>query len=185
MSAFESIATLYQQSVFALAAYVDWSAGAPSPVSQLRQAGLSEEQANKFLADYTIVPNGYYTDASGFSSTLFQDAAGNKFLAIRGTEPTSGADLGADAFLAFTGDAKIQLPGLTNALLQFGLLSQDVSGNVSVTPDGQNVTLTGHSLGGHLATIATLKYPGLGGHTRRNIRGQSQNVISSTHCAVN
>ena len=60
--------------------------GAPSNYAKLLIAGgMSEVQAIAFANQYTVVDQ--YTDPlSGFSGTLFQDASGKKYLAMRGTE---------------------------------------------------------------------------------------------------
>ena len=54
----------------------------------LERGGMSAEQAKAFANQYTVVDQ--FTDGgifgSGFSGTLFQDASGKKYLAIRGTE---------------------------------------------------------------------------------------------------
>ena len=65
-----------------------------SAVNALKDPDTSEftqKQAEIFASGYTVLSQR--TDVSGFSATLFQDASGKKFLAIRGTQITDIGDL--------------------------------------------------------------------------------------------
>lgn len=66
--------------------------GNPSAYAkELIKSGMSDTQAIAFANKYKVVDQ--YTDPeSGFSGTVFQDTSGKIYMAIRGTEPTSGSD---------------------------------------------------------------------------------------------
>lgn len=70
----------------------------------LEAAGMSVAQATDFASTYTMVKqsDGLW-GLTGFSATLFQNAQGQKYLSIRGTNPdlTIDPDLWADATIAF------------------------------------------------------------------------------------
>ena len=87
----------YEQSVLALAAYSNLSAGISEDkyTDALEDGGdgMSAAQAAAFADRYTVVDQ--YTDpASGFSATVFEDAQGKRTLAIRGTQVSEG--MGSD-----------------------------------------------------------------------------------------
>jgi pimeloyl-ACP methyl ester carboxylesterase len=111
---------------------------------------MSTSQAEQFAATYTVAAQ--YTDpVSGVSATVFADAAGNRYLAIRGTEPT-GSDLTADGLLAFG------LPSNLNP--QFTALKEQLDKWLKdpVVLKDQSFTVTGHSLGGYLAAAVAQSY---------------------------
>lgn len=72
----------FQQAELALAAYaINLTAGVPRK-GALTDAGMSDAQATQFAATYTVVAQ--YSDATGVSATVFADATGHTYLAIRG-----------------------------------------------------------------------------------------------------
>jgi len=80
--------------------------GSPGATSNYAKAlitgGMSEAQAIAFADKYTV-DNQIPDTGSGFSGTIFKDASGQKYMAIRGTEGlnpldwmTNVADIGSD-----------------------------------------------------------------------------------------
>ncbi len=155
----------FQQSELAFAAYGLLFAGISDDkyIDNLREAGMSEEQATSFAATYSVVTQ--YTDASGVSATVFKDSQGKRYLATRGTE--SLGDFNADYILAmgfpsYLNPQFIQLRTKVDQWLVNGTLSA-------------GFTAAGHSLGGYLAVaigtwfsaesgeVYTFNAPGLGG----------------------
>lgn len=158
-----------QQAELALAAYANLIAGSdPSPKS-LTDAGLSDSQADKFIARYTVVDQYNVTNgtAAGLSATVFEDKATHlRYLAVRGTD--DGYDYLTDVIdVAILGGAKYQG--------QYQVLKAKVSAWQAdgILPDGirlgqQQYTVTGHSLGGFLATALTADSPQTIGYTYLN-----------------
>src|SRR5687768_10217766 len=81
----------------AFAAYATLTPGAPDEAALVNPAGMSQSQASQFAADWKVVDQ--HNDRTGLSVTVFEDQAGERYLAIRGTEPSPG-DLTADLLLA-------------------------------------------------------------------------------------
>lgn len=80
------ISDFVTQAELALAAYASLNIGAPN-TTLLEEAGMAVDQAALFAATYSVAAQ--YTDpATGLSATVFADATGNTYLAIRGTEIT-------------------------------------------------------------------------------------------------
>lgn len=121
----------YEQSVLALAAYSNLSAGISEDkyTDALEDGGdgMSAAQAAAFADRYTVVDQ--YTDpASGFSATVFEDALGKRTLAIRGTQVSEGMDLIADIDLMLSGAASRQIVALYNYVQRLqGTINQDVA----------------------------------------------------------
>jgi len=73
----------------------------------LTDEGFSTTQADAFILKYRVVTQ--HTDATGLSATVFaNDATGETFLAIRGTQITDPADLFAGLSLAIFGSTLLQ-----------------------------------------------------------------------------
>lgn len=137
------------QAEFSLAAYANLSTGVPKQ-DELIKAGMSADQAAQFAATYSVVAQ-YSDSATGLSATVFADAAGNRYLAIRGTQP-SLSDLTADYLLASG------IPASLNP--QFSALKAEMDiwlADPNVL-QGKSFTVTGHSLGGYLAAAVAQEY---------------------------
>jgi len=112
---------------------------------------MALKQAQHFASTYTVVDQ-YNNPSIGLSATVFADAYGNKHLAIRGTEPASPTDLLTGAIDIYAlGSTLIQPQHLD---LQWKVQQWLDSGDLS-----SSFTVTGHSLGGFLATAITADYP--------------------------
>gem|GEM_PF-2740794 len=86
-------------------------------------------------------------EASGFSSTIYFDANGSAIVAFRGTEPTDLGDIKTDIY---------QHVGLRAAQYEYLYRNIDVIVSRLSSAIGPNISFTGHSLGGGLATLAGL-----------------------------
>ncbi len=176
---------LNTQGLLAMAAYADLSVGVKLP-DALEDIGMTHDQAVDFSALWSVVDQ--YTDASGVSATVFQEnATGERYLAIRGTE--SPGDFNADYILA------LGFPSYVNP--QFIQLQAKVETWISNGILANGFTVTGHSLGGYLAVaigtwfgvesseVYTYNAPGLGGLTGnildafRSAFGFSDNTLIS------
>src|SRR6266536_945188 len=144
------------------AAYADLSAGSIDTRS-LRLAGMASQQAADFASRYVVVDR--YSDGTGLSATIFQDLAGKRYLAIRGTDDIP--DLNADYILASG------YPAMMNP--QYASLRSRIDAWTASGDLPYRFAVTGHSLGGYLAAAVALGYgqrvdatymfnaPGLGG----------------------
>ncbi len=103
---------------------------------------MSLKQVATFAATYSVAAQ--YTDANGLSATVFADAAGKTYLAIRGTEMTM-QDLLTDVI-------DIGLFGTTAFQSQYTSLKVKVQEWLGTSVLSPSFTVTGHSLGGFLAT---------------------------------
>jgi hypothetical protein len=72
----------FRQAELSLAAYAVLSNGVPNE-NNLKLAGMSAGQAGQFAKTYTVAAQ--YNDDYGLSATVFLEADGNRYLAIRGT----------------------------------------------------------------------------------------------------
>ncbi len=108
--------------------------------------GMSPTQASRFVEKWQV--SAQYTDPiTGVSATVFEEVgSGTKHLAIRGTQPANAGDIVADLLLAagWPSDFNPQFIALKSHLENDWLQDPAVL-------QGQNFTVTGHSLGGYLA----------------------------------
>lgn len=159
-------------------------------IGALVGAGMSDSQASRFADTYAIVDQ-YNDSITGLSVTVFQQG-GQYHLAIRGTNDV--LDFLADAQLLFGGAARNQIVSLYNYVQRLltpaghsTIQVEDVAPNIDpITgyvndPGGirqtasavglgyltgiSGVTVTGHSLGGHLAAATSRLFPSLIGGT--------------------
>ncbi|MEO6976385.1 MAG: hypothetical protein ABI144_11030 [Gallionella sp.] len=173
-----TITQYFEQAQLSLAAYaVGLQKGMSNAdyIAALKAAGMSDIQTADFAKTYTVVDQytdsglSGLTDGSGFSATVFQDN-GNPpqyFLAIRGTDFTSIADLNADVNLATGTLASAQLIAMVNFCLRLqagdGVLAPQLTDATTRSSTGaygigpgislSNLTVTGHSLGGYLGEL--------------------------------
>ena len=182
-----SIADYLKQSELALAAYADLSPGIPVRDALVQGgSGMSFEQATRFSTQWTVVAQynhtseqypvydevtgdllRYDTTTNGLSVTVFQDnATGQKYLAIRGTD---------DMYDAATDLVSVGILGSTRFQAQYQSLRLKVQEWIGNGTLPAQFTVTGHSLGGFLATGLASEYaanvshaylynsPGIGG----------------------
>ncbi len=150
----------FQQAQLAQAAYAvgllsNMSGGGtpdkPSDYANLLiDGGMSQVQAIAFANKYTVIEQ--YTDSfSGVSATAFRDAAGQQYLAIRGTQTDTGfledgiTDIGI--FLGLNGVSQYQ---------RLETFYQSLVAKGDIQPG--NLIVTGHSLGGLLAQILSVDH---------------------------
>lgn len=136
----------FKQSELALAAYAkNLLAGAIDEL-KLRDADFSANQARNFASIYQV--EDQYNDATGLPATVFKSTDPENpqtFLAIRGTEITDVGDM-------LTNLINIALFGDTTLHPQYINLKSKVQEWIDTEKLPQNFTVTGHSLGGFLAT---------------------------------
>lgn len=122
-------------------------------IDALKKEGFSQDQAEQFLDKYKIfdVLNDPISGANAviFAEKLPDGSTGQKTLAIRGTELTDIGDIHADQELAVLG---LTSKGQYSAIKNF----YDNAVTTGVIATGESVNVTGHSLGGFLATCFTL-----------------------------
>ena len=87
-----TISNYFEQAQLSMAAYAPglqrgaFGSQNTDYVTALKFAGMSQKQAEEFANKYTVIDQSPENDPSGFSGTVFADSAGNKYLAIRGSE---------------------------------------------------------------------------------------------------
>lgn len=188
----------FQNAELALAAYADLNGQmtleAYKTALQQDGDGMSPTQAEIFASSWTVldqydgmVEKTYYDEfgenstflaPTGLSATLFEDASENQVVAIRGTELSDGWDLLTDLI-------DISLLGTAEHQEQYAALSAKVQEWLDTGTLQSGFSVTGHSLGGFLATNLAFEYsanvaetyiynaPGLGG---LRVSGISQGV---------
>lgn len=146
-----AIADYLNEAELALAAYaaLPLDSSGSDIERALRLAGMSTAQATRFANTYTVATQ--YNAGNGLSATVFTDAGGNKYLAIRGTD--DGYDLATDAF-------NIGLLGSTSLQPQYASLKAKVTEWLGNGTLSSSFTVTGHSLGGFLATGIAADFAG-------------------------
>jgi Ca2+-binding RTX toxin-like protein len=171
----ESSKTIFDQALLMVAAYADLTGitfdqdqhDTGGYVSRLKDAGMSGTEATYFAANYGVVSHQPNTP-SGYSGTLFRTRAEPSLtdptkgftFAIRGTDLGSVSVMFKD--LVMTDLGQIVIGGFAQDQIRDMLHQWDslVSGAPGYTLSGANladlqsshVNVTGHSLGGHLAT---------------------------------
>lgn len=182
-----TIAAYFEQAQLSMAAYaLDLQRGMSDSfqrqayVAALINKGMSDTQAAEFVKTYTVVDQ--FTDPStGFSATVF-DKSDVKYIAIRGTEGFTFA--GAQDWLTNVLDVSAEGIAVRQGLALFnylqrlyGALNSEVvqyfydpttrtigttTGTANGLLSGQApLSVTGHSLGGHLAMMMSRLAPGL------------------------
>ena len=161
----------FVQSQLALAAYANLLSGSPSKTA-LIDAGMSDSQATVFARDWRVVDQythteqtpiyddggnitGYLTTSNGLTVTVFQEVStGKRYLAIRGTEATSGADLWTDL-------KDLVAIGTPEHQSQYQSLKAKIDQWLAdpAVLQGRTFTVAGHSLGGFLAAAVAIDFP--------------------------
>lgn len=152
----------------AQAAYATFSEGVISPILLTGEdVGMPYSQGAEFTKNWKVADQ-YSDPVTGVSATVFEvKNGGTKYLAIRGTE-FEVKDLLADGILATAMPAYLN-PQFTALQLKLNAWLDDPN-----VLQGQNFTVTGHSLGGYLAAAVKQSYaqateaylynaPGVGG----------------------
>lgn len=96
----------FKQAELALAAYGNFASNIPT-LRELEAADFSPSQARAFADTYRVIDQE--GDVTGLSATIFaNDATGETFPAIRGTEINDSGDLFAGLLLAMFGSTVLQ-----------------------------------------------------------------------------
>ena len=198
----QPVAALLRYSEAALAAYADISIGQPY-VRPLIAEGFAQAQAEQFASNWTPISSfeheaepywifdpttgeriGPYTATNGLSATVFQNVAtGERVLAIRGTDDV--ADKATDVVSILT----LGSPKYQGQYQSLRTKVQEWIANGTLPPHS---SVTGHSLGGFLATGLALEFPqyvdhaylynapGLGGLTNRPVLDEIARIYHIT-----
>ncbi len=133
---------LFLQSELSLAAYANLSVGEPNK-QLLKDAGMADIEAARFASRWRVVDQ-VNDPATGLSATVFkQVSTGKSYLAIRGTDDL--LDLATDL-------VTIGVAGTTVWQRQYSILRVKVQAWLANGTLPSSFTVTGHSLGGFLAT---------------------------------
>ena len=159
-----NINLLFNEAELALAAYANLVAGSLTLENQqesLRGAGMATEQAQRFAEQWRVVTQynhteqlptyddagnltGYATSSNGLSVTVFEEVGtGKRYLAIRGTQ---------DANDLITDLVDVAILGTPLFQSQYQSLRTKVQEWLGDGTLPQTFTVSGHSLGGFLAT---------------------------------
>ncbi|HHL35407.1 MAG TPA: hypothetical protein ENJ30_13690 [Desulfobulbaceae bacterium] len=106
---------------------------------------VEETYVDEFGQEHTFLNH------TGLSVTLFEDNSGKQVVAIRGTEPSDPADIITDVI-------DIGVLGTSEHQAQYAALSARVQQWMDNGSLHSGFSVTGHSLGGFLATNLTLEY---------------------------
>lgn len=114
--------------------------------------GMSSFQAATSIDKWQVAAQYNNNNGTGLSATVFEEiGSGKKYLAIRGTE-LAGNDLTADGLLATAMPPNLN-PQFIALKMQLDTWLDDPN-----VLQGQNFTVTGHSLGGYLAAAVKQSY---------------------------
>lgn len=164
----------FGQAELAQAAYATLNTGEPSQ-SELLKVGMTLTQAQNFADNWRVIDQydgvveqtyvdefgqeQTFLNPTGLSATVFEDVGtGKRYLAIRGTEPSDLSDI-------FTDIIDIGLLGTDKYQKQYAALSAQVQKWMDDGVLQSGFTVTGHSLGGFLATNLALNYSADVSHT--------------------
>lgn len=170
----------YLAALVANAAYVDFSGLNPTTstplsdlllIDKLRRERFSQKEAEAFEKKFEVV--AVYSDGltSGFQGIALRERAladgepagfgrtpGRIWVAFRGTEEGLGAVLDMRANLQLIlSRARVQRASLKDFIES--LETSVASGGYGLLTGSTKVNFAGHSLGGHLAQLATMEYP--------------------------
>lgn len=124
-------------------------------------AGMALTQAVQFAEAGWLVVAQFADPLTGASATVFEDSEGSRYLAVRGTEPSSG-DILSDVMLATVVPSTLnpQFLSLRGQLDKWINGEKNSAGELVSAPilTGE-FTVTGHSLGGYLAAALKAAFP--------------------------
>ena len=169
-----SVHEIYSHSALAQAAYADLDAGLANDVALRGGADMSRAQALEFAGQWEVVDRydgelveglevfGFdlsYLTSTGLSVTLFEEVGGGRqVVSIRGTEPTDFDDVETDIVdVGFFGNSLFQI--------QYHALSFRVRDWIDSGYLRPGFDVSGHSLGGFLATSLAVDYQDQIAHT--------------------
>lgn len=162
------ITDYFKQAELALAAYAELDG--VNFIDPLKEAGMSDAQARRFARDWRVVEQythteqtpiyddggnitGYLTTSNGLTVTVFQEVStGKRYLAIRGTEATSGSDLWTDL-------KDLVAIGTPDHQSQYQSLKAKVTEWIGNGTLPASFTVAGHSLGGFLSAALAIDFP--------------------------
>jgi Ca2+-binding RTX toxin-like protein len=149
-------------------------------VPQMLEKGMTASQADRTSLQYLVIHQETYLE-SGFSATLFRDVRTNEYVfALRGSARFSVSEpdwLDANIDNALNGVSRDQVVDMVNLYIRLTSSSNAIvsqyrydfySDSVVVASSASGLgllsvsstlTITGHSLGGHLATAFALLFP--------------------------
>jgi|GEM_PF-884799 len=155
---------MFNEAELSLAAYADLIPGSLLSENQqesLKLAGMATEQAQRFAEQWRVVTQynhteqlptyddagnltGYVTSSNGLSVTVFEEVeTGKRYLSVRGTQDAN--DLVTDL-------ASVAILGTPHFQSQYQSLREKVQEWLSDNTLPSMFTVSGHSLGGFLAT---------------------------------
>jgi len=155
---------IFDNAELSLAAYAELNIGSTNTlqnISALQQGGdgMTQTQAEEFALRWPEVVDQYTNPLSGLSVTVFRNGS-EVNIAIRGTQTSSVVDL----FIDLYSDLILgigQTPAQYTELKTF-YENLKSSGTIQAT---DNVTVSGHSLGGFLAQLLAVDFAGDFEHT--------------------
>ena len=138
----KTVSEFFLQAELSLATYANLAVGEPNK-QLLKDAGMADVQAARFSASWRVVDT-IRDSISGLSATVFKEiSTGKSYLAIRGTDDL--IDLATDLI-------NVALTGTTALQPQYQILRAKVQAWIANGTLPPSFTVTGHSLGGFLAT---------------------------------
>lgn len=163
-----TITEIFDSAELSLASYADLvtTLGISQQITKLKEAGMSQKQAEEFAVRFTeVITISDDPLDTGFSATVFASPTGQLTLAIRGTDEFPGIDYGDDLDILNSGLAKEQLLVMVNwwskisnptgtSVKQFSI--QSYREGIDTVPSG--ATFVSRTEGSGLVPIATNNY---------------------------
>lgn len=145
----------WKHSELALAAYAPLVSGMVGDgySNVLEGNGMTVSQAEYFSRRWRVVTQ-HNDQVSGLSATVFEEVInGSRYLAVRGTQPADVGDIGTDLFIILAGYE-------INLSAQYRQLKVKVGEWLADGTLQPGFTVSGHSLGGFLATGLAADFAG-------------------------
>jgi pimeloyl-ACP methyl ester carboxylesterase len=149
-----NVTEYFKQAEPAFATYANLEPEVPS-TDELKNdtVGMSPTQAARFAARWRVVAQ-YNDPQSGLSATVFSEVGGSgQYLAIRGTE---FSDFLRDVIVS---DGIIFVGYLPELMPQYNAFKRQVASWLADGTLSGSFTVSGHSLGGYLASALMAEYP--------------------------